>query len=160
MESQVKWKEGLRHLTRAKKILEGLTKISEMEVQSVFLQAIEELEPNIRFCRYEMQKRNEEEEAASFDDITSQLEQMKISTDPKSEAVSALSITWCQHQYPVKNEKLSEYLQTAQKHEKQLNSTIQDHASWVATYEKIIAAYMEMENNIQKALATGVHRLR
>lgn len=155
MENDRKWNQALRHFTKTKKILEGLAKVSEVEVQSVFVQAVEELEPNLRFCRYQLEKSNEQTELPTFDELQARLAEMEIDVKPKAETVSALSITWCHNQYPVKNEKLSELLQTAQKHEKQITGAQLDHATLVGTYEKVIAVYTEMEANIKKALAAG-----
>lgn len=154
MESERRWKEGLRHFLKAKTTLEGLTKISEVEVQSVFYQVVEELEPHIRFCRYQLQKTGEQDDPISFHELESKLSQLQINVDHEKETISALSITWCHQQVPVKNERLSELLQTAQKHEKQMAAS-QDHATTVGAYEKVISAYSDMEMHIKKALAAG-----
>jgi len=56
MEQETKYPQALTHFLKSKKILEGLAKASEVEAQSVFIQAAEELQPSIRFCRYQIEK--------------------------------------------------------------------------------------------------------
>eukprot|EP00210_Caulerpa_lentillifera_P007452 g7122.t1 len=163
MEQETKYSEALSHFLKSKKILEGLARASEVEAQSVFIQAVEELEPNLRFCRYQLEKSETAVPLPSLDDIQDQLAQMEIKSKQEMQStINVLAIVWRNSQFPIKNEKLSENLAIAQKQERQLSSAIStsmsstlNHNTLLTLFEKIISAYTEMETNIKKALAAG-----
>ncbi|CAD7701537.1 unnamed protein product [Ostreobium quekettii] len=150
------WQEALNKLLRAKKLFEELAKVGEFDQQALFHQVLEELEPSVRFCIYNLE-RAQGGAAVQLQEVDLEHLESKLASlvvEAKSQAQqeqTASSLEWCKIKYPVRSEMLRNSLQHALDAEGQLRAA----GDPLALYDKVVSAYGELKRLVQQALNAG-----
>ncbi|KAL6044076.1 signal recognition particle subunit srp68 [Balamuthia mandrillaris] len=155
---QEKWKEALECFDRARKIYNHLGKVGHSEYQEMFRQRVEEIEPNIRFCKYNLgigeetgvSELKELSHGATSDILQEKLDKVLAETR-KKHAESMREITWGKQTIPVKSDKLREHILKAQESAFEIEKEESTEAK-LALYDKVFVAYNDAANCLRDEL--------
>lgn len=155
---QEDWAPALESFTRAKTIYDHLSKVGDAETQETFKQRVQEIEPTIRFCNYNLSQGEDltglkgSVVQSTGSDVLLQTKLEKVLTDlRKKESESMREITWNGKAVPVKNEKLRELVLAAQDSIFQIEK-IGSLASKLELYDKTFITYNDALNIIRDEL--------
>ncbi|KXJ06382.1 Signal recognition particle subunit SRP68 [Exaiptasia diaphana] len=150
-----KWKEALELFGRARTIYEKLAGAFSEEHRNMYLQRVEEITPNIRYCAYNlgeggtdindlMQMRMSSTGGVQDPVLAAKIDEVLAQTREK-EAESMTEVTWRGRSIPVKNEKVRAFILHAQQIARELDSA-EDADSKMSMYEELL---MESKDALQ-----------
>ena len=177
LEKGSEWAMSLAMFTRSKMILHGLVKSSpQAQQQSLLVELIEEIEPHIRFCQYQMSRQKQEvpSEASllAATDGTGHVSgaQLKTMIDQLSDSsqtlatssiapssVDKLFFSWQGRDFGVVVDRAMTPLVTADEIRLQISSAVsrKDNGdSILSLYSKLIGCYGEARSQVRNALRT------
>ncbi|KAK2181664.1 hypothetical protein NP493_386g05040 [Ridgeia piscesae] len=151
------WKAAIELFTSAKTIYEKLASTFVDELKDVYLQRVNEISPNIRYCAYnigdesaindlmEMRLKSGQE-----DGLTNRLDELIEKTREK-QASSLLEVTWRGRTVPIKNEKVRVFLLSLQESETHITdaSTID---SKLSVYESLLKELIDAQQCLKDDL--------
>ncbi|GJQ15063.1 hypothetical protein GpartN1_g6854.t1 [Galdieria partita] len=111
------WKASQNSFQRAYSILEKLeqTKGTSAQQRLVYRQYIQEMEPSIRYCRYQLTKLSSEEnfdhDALFLAELEQKCNQLESELQAKENGASMLSVEWHGTRIPVANRRVQQYLE-------------------------------------------------
>ncbi|GMH45838.1 hypothetical protein BSKO_13801 [Bryopsis sp. KO-2023] len=146
------WPSALQEYQKARKLFEELSKVGEFEQQALFTQVLEELDPSIRFCKYEMDKVGARPGVVDDEVMQSlevRLKELAVTAETENDATS-VSISWCGVEYPVRNERLQAAVLEAQRFESQYKKEKD-----LEVYDKVVSAYTGVKTLVKQALSAG-----
>lgn len=147
-----KWSAALQEYQKAGKLFAELSKVGEFEQQALFTQVLEELDPSIRYCKYEMAKVGETLEAVddeAMQALEAQLQELAVTAEREKDSSSVI-ISWCGVEYPVRNERLQAAVREAQELEAQF-----EKEKDMEVYDKVVSAYTALKTLVKQALSAG-----
>jgi len=124
------WKEAIDLFSNAKTIYEKLATAVVDEERELYIQKVEELSPNIRYCAYNIGDESAIEDLRQMrlksgreDPLTSKLDELIEKTREK-QAATLSEVTWRGRTIPVKNEAVRIFLLSVADSEEQLRSSV------------------------------------
>jgi len=124
------WKEAIDLFSNAKTIYEKLATAFVDEERELYLQRVEELSPNIRYCAYNIGDESAIEDLRQMrlksgreDPLTSKLDELIEKTREK-QAATLSEVTWRGRTIPVKNEAVRVFLLSVADSEEQMRSSL------------------------------------
>ncbi|XP_071952925.1 signal recognition particle subunit SRP68-like isoform X2 [Antedon mediterranea] len=136
-----KWQESIEAFTTAKTIYEKLAEALNEEQRAIYLQRVEEIAPNIRYCAYNigdetaindlMQMR-----VKSGGEMSSNLDILLAQTREK-QAATLSEVTWRGRTVPVKSEQIRGFFLSVQETDKEVTAA-PDVESKISVYESLL----------------------
>ncbi|KAK9814357.1 hypothetical protein WJX72_004470 [[Myrmecia] bisecta] len=168
LEKEVDWETALAKYLRAQKLYEELGKVGSFDQASVCRQQLEEIEPTIRFCKYQISRKGGAppdphallDLAAKDGPGMDQLHLKLSSLAKESQAQAApgvLSMTWRGSSYPVRNERARVSLHQALDLAHQLDNAMDtgDLEQRLSLSDKMINAFNEAKGSIRSTLSSA-----
>jgi len=160
---QEKWKEALQSLEQAKGLYEGMAKALGPGKWAMFNSRVEEIEPSIRFCRYNLSRQageNAEQllsltaEAGIARDMLSAKIDAALAEERKKIARSFGVIPWCGKDVAMRSEAIREAVISAREEEASLLQDLKDQSleldKKAARYDKFFISLNESLQAVQK----------
>lgn len=157
------WELALAKFGKAMKLMQELSKVGDLDQQNVCAQMVEDIEPSLRYCNYQISRQggsvpdvsallamqHEHEEGSGgvgMDVLQSQL--AALAAEAKSQQASSVSyVTWQGKKWAVKHDKVKGCLHQAQEYSSQLIESPGQPSTAVearlALYDKLINSYNE-----------------
>ncbi|XP_048760019.1 signal recognition particle subunit SRP68-like [Ostrea edulis] len=139
---QGNWKAAMEFYTKAKTIYEKLGSAFTEDVQQLYLQQVEEITPNIRYCAYNIGDQSAIDELKQLrrkggeDQLTSHLDDLLSQTREKQTATLS-EVKWQGRMVPVKNEPVRLFLLNLQDSTKEIESA-ESVDSKISIYESVL----------------------
>jgi signal recognition particle subunit SRP68 len=151
------WQDALNQFVEARTIYESFAKYgNNAEAEALCFSAIDEIDPNIRFCSYKLQPGasqdiesivgNLKSNSAEMQKLESQLSSEEL---VKNQSQSVQAISWRQKEITIKQQTVSEAVLKAQEVTKKAAGKEGDVAG---TFNTILAAWADAEKKAKKAL--------
>ncbi|XP_038068371.1 signal recognition particle subunit SRP68-like [Patiria miniata] len=143
------WEDCIKTFSTAKNIYEKLASALNEEQQLLYIQRVEEITPNIRYCAYNIGDESAikdlvEMRLKSGGMMSSNIDSLLAQTREK-QALTLSEVTWRGRLVPVKNEQVRVFLLSCEENEKQLKSS-NDPESQMSIYESLL---MECKDALQ-----------
>ncbi|KAF9366553.1 signal recognition particle subunit srp68 [Mortierella sp. NVP85] len=157
-ESQ-QWQEALEKFSAARAIYDKLSLAGTPHQEALCHAAMDEIDPNIRFCAYSLRGVVDVEELVKMsaakkgsDVLMREIEHL-ITQTRQAKAQDLKSISWRSKTLPLRNAKLAAAILAAQDAAAELNE-LSDSTSEVKLeqFDKVLQAYAEAEKHVTKAL--------
>ncbi|GAX75285.1 hypothetical protein CEUSTIGMA_g2730.t1 [Chlamydomonas eustigma] len=169
LEKESNWVLALAKFTRASMLYEELSKVVPLENQSQFLQLIEESEPSIRYCSYQLDRKgiaapaeklllieSDPEGQAGLDSIKAKLAVLtgEYQAQQKVQDISstAAALEWQGKKYSIKAERARACISQANEFVKQIVSAPPGDEAVLQLYNRMIASYNEAKSHVKNAL--------
>eukprot|EP01120_Amphizonella_sp_Union-15-10_P016614 TRINITY_DN8860_c0_g1_i4.p1 TRINITY_DN8860_c0_g1~~TRINITY_DN8860_c0_g1_i4.p1 ORF type:complete len:567 (-),score=108.89 TRINITY_DN8860_c0_g1_i4:99-1799(-) len=153
------WKKARDEFIKARHVYEELSKVGSLENQTLCKQRVEEIEPSIRFCLYNLREKTEGEdynalismttknEGSGLDHIKQKLESVVRFSNEKSDSLR--DVTWKGQIIPITNEKLRlcliDIIETTSDLDK-----VQTEAEKLPFFDKIFMKYTEAQKIVKE----------
>lgn len=116
------WAQALDSFTRARTIYDNLSKVGDADTQETFKVRVQEIDPTIRFCNYNLSQgedlsgiRGTAAAQGASSDVLLQAKLDKVLTDLRKKQGEAMrEVSWNGKTVPIKNDKLRELVLSAQ----------------------------------------------
>ncbi|XP_069123968.1 signal recognition particle subunit SRP68-like [Argopecten irradians] len=150
------WASAIEYYTETKTIYEKLASAFTEEIQSVYLQQVEEVTPNIRYCAYNIGDESAISELKQMrrkggeNQFTSHLDDLLSQTREK-QAATLSEFPWRGRTVPVKSEPVRLFLLNLQESIKEIESA-ESTESKVSIYESLLKQCIEAQQVLRDAL--------
>ncbi|EME28434.1 signal recognition particle subunit SRP68 [Galdieria sulphuraria] len=144
------WKASQESFQRAYYILEKLeqTKGTSAQQRHIYRQYIQEMEPSVRYCRYQLTKlqleENSDNQALFVAELEGQLNRLESELQAKENGASILSVEWRGTRIPIANRRIQQCLQRIVEQENDRDEND------ITKLEKIISLYMQCIRLVSK----------
>jgi len=159
------WEKALDTLVKARTIYDKLGGIADPEIKQVFQQRVEDIDPSIRYCHYNLRKtkgssNDKDEDLHDLEEIrlkgndllTAKLDTL-LSDVGKQHSDKFQEISWKNRPLTVKNEKLQLQLVAAQEICSELNRVAP--SARMALFDKLFATYSEASTIIRDDISAA-----
>ncbi|GAB4820832.1 hypothetical protein N2152v2_007878 [Parachlorella kessleri] len=174
LERESDWEGALARFLRARKLLEELAKVGSFEQQGVCRHFLDQVEPTIRYCNYQISRKGgaapdpsallELEGAAGpgMDILQSKLASLAAEAQAQ-QAGATSSLSWQGESYPIREEKIRIPIHNARELESQLADSMDAEGAGaadsiearLALYDRTINAYNEARTAVKAAMQLG-----
>lgn len=158
---QEHWKVAIELYTQAKTIYEKLSGAFVDEIREVYVQRVEELSPNIRYCAYNIGDESAIEDlrkmrlkAGSGDPMSSKLDELIEKTREK-QAATLSEFTWRGRTIPVKNEAVRTFLLSVEESKKSM-AAAGTSDSKLSMCETLLKELIEAQQSLRDELKDDV----
>nr|CAG4640797.1 EOG090X04NF [Eulimnadia texana] len=131
------WKTAGEKLLLAQTIYEKLSSALNEEEQAVYRQKVEELNPNLRYCAYNIGDRSAQEDLVKMRGQGKPELDTLIAQTREKQAASLLEVTWRKRSVPVRIEKVRLFLLAIQELKSNLAEAADDEAK-LSMYESLL----------------------
>ncbi|GAB6027252.1 signal recognition particle subunit srp68 [Chamberlinius hualienensis] len=145
------WSVAMDHFRKAQTIYEKMVGAVTGDVKSVYQQRVDEINPNVRYCAYNigdksaMQDLMKMRRAVGQDLLAENLDSLITQTREK-QASTLSEISWRGKVIPVKHEKVRLFLLNVQESEKEVQLSTESPTTRISVYERLL---MECKDAIQ-----------
>lgn len=150
------WKSALESYSSVKTIYENLGKAFTEDIQALYLQRVSEIEPNIRYCAYNigdesaiedlMQMRREAGEGGLSGELDALLSQTR-----EKQAATLSEVTWQGRTVPVKNEPVRLFLLNLQESTEEVEKA-EGIDNKISIYESVIKQCIDAQQVLRDSL--------
>eukprot|EP01116_Phalansterium_solitarium_P022203 TRINITY_DN7247_c0_g1_i1.p1 TRINITY_DN7247_c0_g1~~TRINITY_DN7247_c0_g1_i1.p1 ORF type:complete len:610 (-),score=207.66 TRINITY_DN7247_c0_g1_i1:357-2186(-) len=152
------WQAALTDLAKSRTIYEQLGKLSDSDSQELWRQRVEELQPSIRYCNYNLSGGRVTSDAepkgiAADDDLRSKLDSV-ISETLKKQSENLREISWRGRKVAVKSDRLRSSILNAQAVAYEIEQA-DTYDKKMAVFDKMFGAYNDALNLIRDELAAS-----
>ncbi|XP_061191309.1 signal recognition particle subunit SRP68-like [Saccostrea echinata] len=153
---QEDWKAAMEFYTKAKTIYEKLGSAFTEDIQQLYLQQVEEITPNLRYCAYNIGDQSAIDELKELrrkggeDQLTSHLDDLLSQTREKQTATLS-EVKWQGRTVPVKNEPVRIFLLNLQDSTKEITSA-EGVDSKISIYESVLKQCIDAQQVLRDSL--------
>ncbi|KAJ8319344.1 hypothetical protein KUTeg_004435 [Tegillarca granosa] len=153
---QENWKSAIEFYTKSKTIYEKLASAFTEDVAASYLQRVDEIVPNIRYCAYNIGDESAINELKQMrrkggeDQLTSQLDELLSQTREK-QAVTLSEVTWRNRTAQVKSEPVRLFLLSVQESVKEVEKS-ESIDSKVSIYESLLKQCIDAQQVLRDSL--------
>ncbi|CAC5402336.1 SRP68 [Mytilus coruscus] len=150
------WDKAMKLYTQAKTIYEKLASAFTEDSQALYLQMVDEVSPNIRYCAYNIGDESaiaelkEMRRKGGEDQLTSHLDDLLSQTREKQTATLS-EVTWLGRSVPVKSEPVRVFLINVQESTKEIEST-DGIDSKISIYESLLKQCIDSQQILRDSL--------
>ncbi|KAL3877845.1 hypothetical protein ACJMK2_035489 [Sinanodonta woodiana] len=150
------WKIAIESYSNAKTIYEKLASAFTEDLQSLYLQRVSEIEPNIRYCAYNIGDESAIKDLikmrrkAGGDQLSSQIDSLLSQTREK-QAATLSEVTWRGRTVPVKNEQVRLFLLNVQESPKEIEKA-QGLDNKISIYESLLKQCIDAQQALRDTL--------
>ncbi|KAL5018150.1 hypothetical protein ScPMuIL_003872 [Solemya velum] len=151
-----KWKSAIEYYSSAQTVYEKLSSAFTEDMQVLYLQRVEEIAPNIRYCAYNIGDESALKDLAQMrlksgeDQLTSRLDELLSQTREK-QAATLSEVTWRDRTVPVKNEPVRVFLLNVQESSKDIEAST-ELESKVSVYESLMKECIDAQQVLRDVL--------
>ncbi|XP_011455290.1 signal recognition particle subunit SRP68 [Magallana gigas] len=153
---QEDWKAAMEYYTKAKTIYEKLGSAFSEDIQQLYLQQVEEITPNLRYCAYNIGDQSAIDELRQLrrkggeDQLTSHLDDLLSQTREKQTATLS-EVKWQGRTVQVKNEPVRLFLLNLQDSTKEIESA-EGIDSKISIYESLLKQCIDAQQVLRDTL--------
>ena len=147
--------DALQAFVTAKTIYEQLAKIGgDAEMQQLYLDAVEQIDPQIELCKYQMKRRGEQadESLANAAAIKADLDQVMADSRQAEPAAAAASVEWMGKTIGVRNEKVRLALKHAQEMRTAIDAASASEEAKLKSFDALFKYYSEARSQVASEL--------
>ncbi|KAK3089911.1 hypothetical protein FSP39_007594 [Pinctada imbricata] len=150
------WKSAMDYYNQAKTIYEKLASAFTEDIQLLYLQQVEEVQPNIRYCAYNIGDQSainelkEMRRKAGEGQLTTQLDDLLSQTREK-QAATLSEVTWRGRTVPVRSEPVRLFLLNVQESAKDIESA-ESVDSKISIYESLLKQCIDAQQILRDSL--------
>ncbi|XP_041364643.1 signal recognition particle subunit SRP68-like [Gigantopelta aegis] len=151
-----KWEPAIELYSSAKTVYEKLASAFTEDLQAMYVQKVEEISPNIRYCAYNIGDESALRDLQNMrlksgeDQLTSKLDELLSQTREK-QASTLSEISWRGRMMPIKVEAVRVFLLNLQESSKELEST-EDSEAKVSIYESLLKQCIDAQQALRDTL--------
>ncbi|VDI73750.1 signal recognition particle subunit SRP68 [Mytilus galloprovincialis] len=151
------WDKAMKLYTQAKTIYEKLASAFTEDSQALYLQMVDEVSPNIRYCAYNIGDESaiaelkEMRRKGGEDQLTSHLDDLLSQTREKQTATLS-EVTWLGRSVPVKSEPVRVFLLNVQESTKEIEST-EGIDGKISIYESLLKQCIDAQQIMRDSLS-------